>query len=279
VRVRGPGLTDSITSTDPLKDNLQLLKAVPTENTPQAITTAKLVNELSMTIHEALEKHPINSERKKQGKAVANVVLLRGCGTLIEAPTFQERHGLKPFLIAPTCIIAGLGMSLGIDILKAPGATGDYHTNLNSKADTLVSEVTKEGSPYTFGFIHVKAVDDAGHDRSVGLKVRFLQDVDNMISRLLSNLSLNEKQGNSFSICITGDHSTPVLSGDHSFEPVPFAIAKVSDAYGHYLGKVASQSQLRDEVGKFSEIDAARGVLGRFCGNQVMPIINFFITL
>jgi len=111
------------------------------------------------------------------------------------------------------------------------------------------------------------------------LKVRFLQDVDNMISRLLSNLSLNEKQGNSFSICITGDHSTPVLSGDHSFEPVPFAIAKVSDAYGHYLGKVASQSQLRDEVGKFSEIDAARGVLGRFCGNQVMPIINFFITL
>lgn len=170
MRVRGPGLTDSITSTDPLKDNLPLLKAEPTEDTPEAINTAKLVNELSTAIQQALEKHPINDARRKEGggigtvlftnfvagKPVANVVLLRGCGTLIEAPTFQEKHGLKPFLIAPTCIIAGLAMSLGIDILKAPGATGDYHTNLLSKAETLVKEMTREDSKYTFGFIHVK---------------------------------------------------------------------------------------------------------------------------
>ena len=35
-----------------------------------------------------------------------------------------ERHGLRACMVAPTKIIAGLGMSLGADILDVPGATG-----------------------------------------------------------------------------------------------------------------------------------------------------------
>jgi len=273
--------------TDPLKDNLPLLKSEPIDDTPEASNTAKLVNELSVAIQQALEKHPINDERRKQGKPVANVVLLRGCGTLIEAPKFQEKHGLTPFLIAPTCIIAGLAMSLGIDIIKAPGATGDYHTNLNSKAETLIKEMTRDDSKYTFGFIHVKAVDDAGHDRNVGLKVRFLQEIDAMIALLLQNLSEDEKWGKrQFSICVTGDHSTPVLSGDHSYEPVPFSIAKVRGAHEYFRrhsgvggGIRAGSNNIADDVVAFSEIDNARGVLGRFCGSQVIHIIKKFIVL
>ena len=41
-------------------------------------------------------------------------------------PPFEKTHGLWPCMVAPTKIIAGLGLSLGIDILQAPGATGDY---------------------------------------------------------------------------------------------------------------------------------------------------------
>lgn len=44
--------------------------------------------------------------------------------------------------------------------------------------------------------------------------MRFLQDIDKMIEYLLKQLSGNEQEGkNVFSICVTGDHSTPVLSG------------------------------------------------------------------
>ena len=32
-----------------------------------------------------------------------------------------------------------------------------------------------------------------------------------------------------FSVLVTGDHSTPVMFGDHSHEPVPLAIADVAD--------------------------------------------------
>lgn len=44
------------------------------------------------------------------------------------AQEFRERHGMRGCMVAPTKIIAGLGMSLGIDVLDAPGTTGDYRT-------------------------------------------------------------------------------------------------------------------------------------------------------
>lgn len=33
-----------------------------------------------------------------------------------------------------------------------------------------------------------------------------------------------------FAVCVTGDHSTPVVFGDHSHEAVPFVVARVADA-------------------------------------------------
>ena len=42
---------------------------------------------------------------------------------------------MNSFMIAPTAIINGLGQSIGIDVVKIPGTTGDYHTNLDLKAE------------------------------------------------------------------------------------------------------------------------------------------------
>ena len=71
-----------------------------------------------------LQDHPVNQQRAAQGKAPANLVLLRGCGVRIAVQPFTERWGLRACMVAPTRIIAGLGMSLGIELLDVPGATG-----------------------------------------------------------------------------------------------------------------------------------------------------------
>ena len=42
----------------------------------------------------------------------------------IHVETFQERHKMRACMIAPTKIIAGLGMSLGMQCPTVPGATG-----------------------------------------------------------------------------------------------------------------------------------------------------------
>jgi 2,3-bisphosphoglycerate-independent phosphoglycerate mutase len=66
-----------------------------------------VVNELSDEIQKILQNHPLNHQRVSEGLNPANVVLLRGCGSRIKVKPFQELHGLKPCLVAPTKIIAG----------------------------------------------------------------------------------------------------------------------------------------------------------------------------
>ena len=62
-----------------------------------------------------------------------------------------------------------------------------------------------------------------GHDQ-----VRYLEVIDAMLCQLMARLWAAEANGEgTFAICVTADHSTPVLFGDHSLEPVPFAIARL----------------------------------------------------
>lgn len=63
-------------------------------------------------------------------------------------------------------------------------------------------------------------------------------------------------------MCVTGDHTTPVKYGDHSHEPVPIVIGSV-------------KSNPIDTSLKFDEITcASRGRLGRFSGDQIIPLLK-----
>lgn len=60
-----------------------------------------------------------------------------------------------------------------MDLLPSEGGTGAYDTALHNKARVICGALAGE---YTFGFLHVKAVDDAGHDRNMPLKVQDSMD-------------------------------------------------------------------------------------------------------
>ncbi|KAK8969513.1 hypothetical protein KSP40_PGU014257 [Platanthera guangdongensis] len=329
VVVKGPKLSGNISGTDPLKDNRSLLKAEALDDTEEAKNTATVINELSKEMSRILVSHPLNAKRAAEGKNAANVVLLRGCGIRIEVDAFEKKHGLLPCMVAPTKIIAGLGLSLGIDILEAPGATGDYRTLLTAKATAISRALSAPFLPcpsvfvpgedehkpgpvdgYDFGFLHIKAIDDAGHDKACVLKVKALEAVDRAVAQLARLLWQAEKSANyEYFLCVTGDHSTPVEYGDHSYEPVPFALCKLRDFVGargepavmttsldaFRLPSVKAGDDLSDEisarksrgdeckafagdsVSEFSEIAAAGGCLGRFPGSEMMGIIKKFI--
>ena len=82
--VKGPKLSGNISGTDPLKDNRLLLQAQPLDDSDEAKNTASVVNELSKEISRILVNHPVNARRVAEGKNIANLVLLRGCGIRIE---------------------------------------------------------------------------------------------------------------------------------------------------------------------------------------------------
>ncbi|MEW5299605.1 MAG: hypothetical protein WDW38_004353 [Sanguina aurantia] len=303
IAVSGPGLSDSVSGTDPLKDDLPLMVPQPLDGSEEALHTAAVVAELSSEIHRILVGHAINQDRAAAGKNLANIVLLRGCGSRIKVESFLQRHGLKAALVAPTKIIAGLGMSFDIDVIEAPGANGSYTSAFHEKAKAIAEAVTSGG--HSFGLLHVKAVDDTGHDRRVAMKVRFLEVVDKMVGQLLQLLWKQEvlQPQQCYSLIVTGDHSTPVQFGDHSHEPVPVAIAHVrhivqavmqdarrkacwagrpwdpqmpAEIFGGYR-EAWPQAVLGDPVRSFDEVSAARGSLGRFPGSQIMPLVKHFI--
>ncbi|KAK4338816.1 hypothetical protein RND71_040278 [Anisodus tanguticus] len=329
VVVKGPKLSGNISGTDPLKDNRLLLQAKPLDDTDEAKHTAAVVNELSKEISRILLAHPLNAKRAAEGKNVANLVLLRGCGIRIEVAPFEKIHGLWPCMVAPTKIIAGLGLSLGIDILEAPGATGDYRTLLTSKATAIAKALSAplqscpnvfvpgedEHKPgrfdgYDFEFLHIKlmgvklnssnemmhvlieyggscqAIDDACHDKASVFKVKGLEAVDCAIGQLARLLWEAESTGKfSYYLCVTGDHSTPVEYGDHSFEPVfPFPFVQAGEDLdpGTRIEEDKNkklQFFAGDSVDKFSEIAAARDSLDRIPGSEMMGIIKAYLKL
>eukprot|EP00741_Cyanophora_paradoxa_P007660 tig00001164_g7409.t1 len=262
--ISGPDITDAIGGTDPLVDGRPLERSVPLDKSREAELTARLVNELSDCIRHRLRTHPINAARVAAGKNPANAVLLRGPGCRLSVEPFEERHGLRPFMIAPTCIIAGLGISLGMHVEAVPGATGDYHTDLQAKARAAAELFARAGDAgYDFGFVHVKAVDDAGHDRNAALKVEFLERCDAMVASLLDALSRPPHRPEEFVVCVTGDHSTPVDFGDHSHEPVPFAV-----------GPIPAPGGVGGRARRFTEAACAQGELGRFPGAFMLDVVK-----
>jgi 2,3-diphosphopglycerate-independent phosphoglycerate mutase len=220
VSIRAPGMSDRITGTDPIHDDRPLGVSRALDGTKEQEYTANIVNALSNTLRKTLTEHEINKDRARRGKKLANVILLRGPGMRLNVQPFDERHNVKAFLIAPTAIIAGLGISVGLPVIKVPGATGDMDSNYEVKAvkaAQLLSEDT-----YNMGIIHMKGIDDAAHDGDPKAKAKLIELADRAIKVLVQQLARCElEQDKRFILTVVADHSTSCAWLDHTFEPVP----------------------------------------------------------
>lgn len=77
----------------------------------------------------------------------------------------------------------------------------------------------------------------------IGQLLRRLADAEAATATPLPQSS--HQAGNSapakFAVCVTGDHSTPVIFGDHSHEPVPLVIAHIEDVVSRTFGRTVWQ--------------------------------------
>jgi 2,3-diphosphopglycerate-independent phosphoglycerate mutase len=275
VRIRAPGMSDRITGTDPIHDDRPLELSQPLEDAPEQIYTAKIVNALSTAFRRALTEHPINQDRIAHGKEPANVILLRGPGMRLNVETFDQRHNIKAFLIAPTAIIAGLGISVGLPVIKVEGATGDMDSNFDAK--TIAAAKLLEGTEYDMGIIHMKGIDDASHDGKPSIKMELIERADRAIRILIEKLSQYEiSTGEHFVIGVVADHSTSSTWLDHTFEPVPVCFSEVC-SIAKDIGVPHKEFDARyiepDNVSRYTEVDACHGSLGRFCGAKLMELL------
>lgn len=272
-------LSHNISGTDPLSDNLKILKCVPLDPNPTEIEirTCDYLNALSLKISEILSNHPLSEKRKSQNRNYPNSVLLRGAGVCLDVEPirmkFKEFDDFQSVCVAPTSIIWGLCKNIGFDVCyptrhSNSAMTGDYKSNIKQKFRTIVDSALRSQGSF-FGFVHIKMVDDAGHDKDFRLKVKCIELIDEALDILINGLASDDNRD--WVVAITADHSTSSIIGDHSCEPVPFVMCSIKD--------FLSESPPFDEVQEFSEIAASKGLLGRFHGPNLLPLFKNFQIL
>ncbi len=248
--LRGEGLSDKVSDSDPHETGVKLPKVRPLEDTPEAKRTAEILNKLIEIAHEKFERAKINEERRKKGLPPANIILTRGAGMMKHVQPFSERYKLSGAVIAEVAIVRGVGGLLGMDFYTPPGSTGGPDTDL----DAIVNFVMEKIKEYDFLLVNIKGTDVLGHDGKWKEKKEFIEKIDEKIKPLID---LCESEG--IYLLITADHTTPCSKGDHSSDPVPLA---------------AIGPDVRvDEVEKYGERYCARGGLGTITGMEAFHIL------
>ncbi|MBN1954471.1 MAG: 2,3-bisphosphoglycerate-independent phosphoglycerate mutase [Anaerolineae bacterium] len=187
--LRGEGLADGLTETDPQQTGVPPLPVEPTR--PEAAETAALLNRWLAAARQTLaDEHP------------ANGCNLRGIARDPGLPRMPDIYRLRCGAIATYPMYRGVARLAGMDVLP----TGE---TLEDELDTLRSH----WAAYDFFFFHVKKTDSAGEDGDFARKVAVIEHVDRLLPRILA---LGPDV-----VIVTGDHSTPARWRAHSWHELP----------------------------------------------------------
>ena len=192
LRLRGEGLSERVSETDPQITGVPALEVKPLE--PAAKKTAQLVNQFVDQARRLL------SEEER-----GNMVLLRGWAQLPSLPPMGDVYRLNPAAIAAYPMYRGLAMVADMKIIP----TGMSFSN---EVETLRAHY----DAHDFFFIHYKPADTAGEDGDFDAKVRALEALDPLIPQI--------RELNPDVFMVAGDHATPAIMAAHSWHPVPFML-------------------------------------------------------
>lgn len=216
---------------------------------------AERLLELMRASQPILADHPVNIKRKARGQRQASTIWLWGQGRSPQLPPLTERFGIKGGVISAVDIIHGLGVYAGLERIEVPGITGFLDTNYVGKGEYGVRSLEKND----FVFIHVEAIDEAGHMGDVEKKIQALEDFD---EKVVGTVLKGMAQRQDYRILLMPDHPTAIALKTHVAEPVPFALFS------------ADEPRDNGDVG-YNEKDAAKtGVVARHAYRLMNALIE-----
>jgi 2,3-bisphosphoglycerate-independent phosphoglycerate mutase len=229
VVLRGSGLGGEVSDADPHKEGRPMQAAEPLTREAGAAKTARIANAFVAQAAALLK-----------AEQPANAVLMRGLSARPSFPGFRERFRLSAAALAAYPMYRGVAQLAGMEVLPA-GET---------PADAFAAAGRAWGDHDLF-FIHVKATDQAGEDGDFEAKVAAIEGVDQALPALLAHKP--------DVLCVTGDHSTPVLVRQHSWHPVPVLL------HAPLCGA--------DQMPRFHEKAARSGSLGTLASKDLMALL------
>jgi 2,3-bisphosphoglycerate-independent phosphoglycerate mutase len=227
--LRGPGLAGDVSDADPHVEGKRIPAAMALRPDPGAQKTARIANAFVAKVGQVLAReHP------------ANAALMRGVSARPQLAGYRERFGLRAAAIAGYPMYRGVAQLAGMEIVTAG----------ESAAETF-AVASRVWDQHDFLFVHIKGTDMAGEDGNFGAKVEAIEQVDEALPTLL------ERKPDV--LCITGDHSTPVLVRGHSWHPVPLLV------HGRHCGA--------DGATRFHEKSVRMGSLNILASKDLMAVL------
>ena len=123
-----------ITTADDLTPPHDISDKKITAHLPKGKNAAKYL-EFMKRSYGLLSSHPVNLKRISEGKKPANSIWLWGEGTKPAVPSFKSIRNLKGGIISAVDLVKGIGILAGMDIIEVEGATGNYNTDFQGKAN------------------------------------------------------------------------------------------------------------------------------------------------
>lgn len=203
---------------------------------------------------EILKDHPVNLKRIREGKRPANAIWLWGQGSRPSLPSFEKLYGVKGSVISAVDLLKGIGICAGMNTPNVEGATGYIDTNFEGKAQKAVEEL-ENGSDFVY--IHIEAPDECGHRNEPENKVKAIELID---SRVLPIVLEALEKYDDYKVMILPDHPTPIVTGTHASDPVPFMIYHKKDEKDSGVDSINEETA--SKVGLF--IEEGPSLMGRF---------------
>lgn len=172
-------------------------------------------------IHQSMtlfEDHAINKVRRDLGENAVSSIWLWGQGRRTMMASFKKQYGLTGAAITAVDLVRGLAKLVGFDLIEVEGATGFYDTNYQGKAQAAIDAL----KTHDFVFVHIEGPDEAGHQGNAAVKLKAVERIDKEIVGPVMEALKGHDQ---WRIMVLPDHPTPVMTGAHTSDPVPFAMA------------------------------------------------------
>lgn len=180
---------------------------------------AALLLDLMKKSVEILKNHPVNQARVAAGKRPATSIWLWGEGKKPILKPFQELYGVKGSIISAVDLLKGIAISAGMNAPDVEGATGYIDTNYAGK---VAAAITEWDSGQDLVYLHFEGPDECGHRNEPENKVKCIELIDEkVLTPLIEKL---DSTGEDYKIMILPDHPTPIVTGTHASDPVPFLI-------------------------------------------------------
>ena len=246
--LRGPGLSATITDTDPKEEGKPIKSAKAILVSDEARRTADVLNRVLEICRERLADALLNRERIKNGQLPANCILTRGAGQMPNLRKITNQYGFSGACVAGESTVLGVAFMAGFDIVTHPEMTGNIDTNIRMKAKLAVEAL----QDHDFVCLHFKATDLMGHDNNPLGKVKAIEKYDEMVGYVEEYL--REIKDFNVILALAADHSTPCERREHSGDPVPIVIS--------------GKNIRKDRVQEYDEIHCAEGGLNRMNGHM-----------